>query len=83
MTRLLIGLFLTALIVLGGGSAATATPFAQQTETVAPTGPTLDPATNNDAATSKKKLVIGVTAAVLLGIVIYGNRVRAKRRKAG
>jgi hypothetical protein len=83
VTRLLIGLFLTALVVLGGGSAATAAPVAQPTETVAPTGPTLDPATENDAARDKNKLIIGVTAVVLLGIVVYGNRVRAKRRKAG
>lgn len=82
VTRLLLGLMLSALVVLGAAPTAGAEPWAQPTDTVAPTGPTLEPApTEDDAARSKNKLVIGLTAAVLLGIVIYGNRVRAKRRK--
>lgn len=82
VTRLLLGLLLSALVVLGAAPMAGADPLAQPTETVAPTGPTLEPApTEEDAARSKNKLVIGLTAVVLLGIVIYGNRVRAKRHK--
>jgi hypothetical protein len=41
-----------------------------------PTAPTVQ-----DAQKSKNKLVLGVSAVVLLGIVILGHQARAKRRK--
>lgn len=53
------------------------------TSPVAPEGPTLNQQSESDVSNSRQKLVIGVTAAILLGIVIYGNRVRWKRRKKG
>lgn len=55
-------------------------PYAQQTAT-APPGPTIEtPPTEQDAANSRQRLVIGVVAVVLLGIVILGHRARRKRR---
>ena len=50
--------------------------------TTAPAGPKLTPDTENDQAESKRKLVLGVTAVILLGIVIWGRSVRRKRKKA-
>ena len=50
--------------------------------TTAPAGPKLTPETENDQAKSKQKLIIGVAAAGLLAIVIWGRSVRRKRRKA-
>jgi hypothetical protein len=48
----------------------------------APPGPDIPPAqTTEDAAQSKDKLVIGVTALVLLAIVVFGHRLRSKRKK--
>ncbi|MGQ0838375.1 hypothetical protein [Actinokineospora sp.] len=84
MTRLLLGVLLAALVTLGAAplAAAVAQPPATDAPlTDAPAGPRLDPPTEADAAKSKDKLIIGVTALVLLGVVVYGNRVRAKRRK--
>jgi hypothetical protein len=40
------------------------------------------PETEADQAESRRKLVMGVTSVVLLGIVIWGRSVRRKRRKA-
>jgi hypothetical protein len=48
----------------------------------APSGPNLDQdQADADAKLAKRKLVIGVVAAVLLVIVVWGHRVRSKRRK--
>ncbi|TDP93624.1 hypothetical protein [Labedaea rhizosphaerae] len=48
----------------------------------APTGPDLDQdQADADARLAKRKLVIGVVAAVLLFIVVWGHRLRRKRRK--
>jgi hypothetical protein len=49
----------------------------------APPGPVLDPAETDKANSqkTKNKLIAGGVAVVLLGIVIWGRRVRAKRRK--
>lgn len=56
-------------------------PYAQQTAT-APPGPSLEPQpTEQDAASSRQRLVIGIVAVVLLGIVILGHRARRKRAK--
>jgi hypothetical protein len=80
--RLLLGLMLSALIMLGTAPLSTATPLSQPVDTTAPTGPTITPPlTVDDVAKSKNKIIVGVSAAVLLGIVIYGHRLRAKRRK--
>ena len=60
-------------------ASATAAPIAH---VQAPPGPNIPQApTIQDAAQSKDKLVIGVVAIVLLGIVIYGHRLRSKRKK--
>lgn len=40
------------------------------------------PETEADQAETRRKLVMGVTSVVLLGIVIWGHSVRRKRRKA-
>ncbi|GAB2752676.1 hypothetical protein [Amycolatopsis magusensis] len=50
-----------------------------------PPGPVLDPAESDRANNEKTKnqLIAGGTAVVLLGIVLWGRRVRAKRRKSG
>jgi hypothetical protein len=56
-------------------------PYAQQTAT-APAGPTIAPQpTEEEAASSRQRLVIGIAAVVLLGIVILGHRARRKRAK--
>lgn len=48
----------------------------------APTGPDLNQdQADADAKLAKRKLVIGVIALVLLVIVVWGHRVRSKRRK--
>jgi hypothetical protein len=50
--------------------------------TTAPAGPKLTPETKDDQAESKRKLIIGGLAAVLLVTVIWGRSVRRKRQKA-
>ncbi|ALG13676.1 hypothetical protein AOZ06_48545 [Kibdelosporangium phytohabitans] len=78
---------LVVLFSLPSGAATAApaglAPYAQQTAT-APAGPDITPApTTEDAADSKQRLVIGIAAVVLLGIVILGHRARRKRMKKG
>lgn len=54
--------------------------------TTATTAPTVDlnPAeTEADRAEKKRKIVMGVTSAVLVGIVIWGRSVKRKKAKAG
>ena len=48
-----------------------------------PPGPVLDPAQTDKANTEKtrNKLVAGLIAVVLLGIVIWGRKIRSKRAK--
>ena len=46
-------------------------------------GPALDPQTEADAAKNRSKIVVGIIAAALLGIVVWGRYVRAKRAKSG
>jgi hypothetical protein len=93
MVRAVVGCVLVVLFFLPVGAAnavslqphaqlgqAALLPYGQQTAT-APAGPTIEtPATEQDAANSRQRLVIGITAVVLLGIVILGHRARAKRR---
>jgi hypothetical protein len=85
VSRALLACVFAVLFVLPVGAAVAAAPsdvtvLAQQT--TAPPGPDITPApTTQDAATSRNKLVIGVVAVVLLGIVILGHRLRSKRQK--
>ncbi|MBP2322762.1 hypothetical protein JOF56_003147 [Kibdelosporangium banguiense] len=87
MVRAVVACALVVLFFLPVGAANAAVqphvqlaPFAQQTAT-APAGPTIEtPPTEQDAANSRQRLVIGVIAVVLLGIVILGHRARAKRK---
>jgi hypothetical protein len=60
---------------------AGAAPVLAQTQ--AP-GPVLDPAQTDKANTekTKNKLIAGLVAVVLLGIVIWGRRVRSKKAKS-
>lgn len=62
--------------------ATSAGPVAQQT-TAPPVGPVIDPADNAraNAQKTKSKIVVGVIAALLLVIVIWGRSIRKKRRK--
>ncbi|PXY37453.1 hypothetical protein BA062_05875 [Prauserella flavalba] len=53
-----------------------AAPALTQTEP----GPVLDPQNEADARNSRNKLVVGVAAAVLLGIVIWGRHIRSKKK---
>ncbi|WP_244231459.1 hypothetical protein [Saccharomonospora piscinae] len=41
-------------------------------------GPELDPQTEAEAAKNQSKIVVGVIAAVLLGLVLWGRYVRKK-----
>ncbi|MEU7786134.1 MULTISPECIES: hypothetical protein [unclassified Amycolatopsis] len=61
-------------------SAHAAAPVPAQTQ---PPGPVLDPAQTDKANTekTKNKLVAGLIAVVLLGIVVWGRRIRSKKAK--
>lgn len=87
---------LLACVVLGvvalSAPAASATPVAhhaavvhhQQQTTTAPPGPALEPAqTEADQRLAKRKLIIGLVAAGLLVIVVFGRRARMKRNADG
>ncbi|CAM3618721.1 hypothetical protein KIPE111705_17060 [Kibdelosporangium persicum] len=83
--RAVVACVLVVLFCLPVGAATAApaqlAPYAQQTAT-APPGPTIDtPPTEQDAANSRQRLVIGIAAIVLLGIVVLGHRARRKRAK--
>ena len=68
----------------GDDEAAVQTTTAPPSST-APTAPKVEldkPETEADQAETKRKLVMGVTSVVLLGIVIWGRSVKRKRRKA-
>ena len=53
-------------------------------DATAPAGPTLDPAqTEADKADQRRKLVMGIASAVLIGIVVWGRSVRRKKAKSG
>ena len=66
---------------------------AGQQPTPPPTGPSsatsaptveLDPADSEaDRRESRNKLIMGITSAVLVGIVIWGRSIRRKKAKAG
>jgi len=69
-------------VAVSAGHFAQAGPVAEQT--TAPPGPRIDPAENDkaNAEKTKSKIVVGVLAVVLAGIVIWGRSIRKKRRKA-
>ncbi|RSM54232.1 hypothetical protein DMH03_35940 [Amycolatopsis sp. WAC 01376] len=50
----------------------------------APPGPVLDPAETDKANSqeTKNKIIAGVAAAILLGLVILGRRARSKKKKS-
>ncbi|MEU6643804.1 hypothetical protein ABZ863_14795 [Saccharomonospora sp. NPDC046836] len=74
-----------ALAVGGPAAAVAAEPVAAVapalTQETAEPGPTLDPQTEADARKTRSRLVVGVAAAALLGIVVWGRHVRSKRKK--
>ncbi|RSN57232.1 hypothetical protein DMH01_27685 [Amycolatopsis sp. WAC 04182] len=50
----------------------------------APPGPVLDPAETDKANSqeTKRKIIAGVAAAILLGLVVLGRRARSKKKKS-
>ncbi|WP_236795680.1 hypothetical protein [Amycolatopsis sp. GM8] len=92
MTKLrgvLAALMLGVLLSFTAPAAAVAAPAPVPTSTVVPLaeqaqpGPVIDPADNAraNAQKTKSKIVVGVIAAVLLGIVLWGRSIRRKKRK--
>ncbi|TNC20693.1 hypothetical protein [Amycolatopsis alkalitolerans] len=90
MRGLVSALLLGVLLSFGAPTAAAAAPavvsvvhgpLAEQAN--APVGPVIDPADNEraNAQKTKNKIVVGVIAAVLLGIVLWGRSIRRKKRK--
>lgn len=86
------GVLVLVLGVAGVGSVAPVTASAEPLVAVAPypaqgtdadsePGPTIDPQTEADAEKDRSRLVVGISAAVLLGIVLWGRHVRKKRRQ--
>jgi hypothetical protein len=68
---------------LVAGQQPTPPPTGPSTATTAPTI-TLDPAEQEaKSQEQKRKIVMGVTSAVLIGIVIWGRSIRRKKAKAG
>lgn len=53
--------------------------------TNAPSGPTLDPAQidEENAKKSKRKMIVGIIAVLLLASVLVGRRMRGKQAKKG
>ncbi|MCG8919409.1 hypothetical protein L6E12_26900 [Actinokineospora sp. PR83] len=77
-TKLLLAVFVVFLL---GAAPAGASTLAQPPTTTAPAGPVIDAPSEADTAKSRNNLIIGAVAVVLLGIVVYGNRTRAKKKK--
>lgn len=74
----------------GPGSAVVSSPAALETHRPAEaavlaqggdSGPELDPQTEADQENAQSKLVVGLVAAALLGIIVWGRIVRRKRAK--
>jgi hypothetical protein len=70
-----------AVTVTAVHASAALVPVQTQTQ---PPGPVLDPAQTDKANTekTKNKLIAGVVAVALLGIVIWGRRIRSKKAKS-
>jgi len=68
---------------LVAGQQPTPPPTGPSTATSAPTVD-LEPADSEaDRQESRNKLIMGITSAVLVGIVIWGRSIRRKKAKAG
>ncbi|TCP56200.1 hypothetical protein EV191_101140 [Tamaricihabitans halophyticus] len=67
-----------------GISSGVASGWVAQEDSPAP-GPRIDPedSAEADSQQAQRKFVVGIIAAALLAIVIYGRYVRHKRRKSG
>jgi hypothetical protein len=59
----------------------TTRPPASSPGATAPSGPKLEPESENDQAESRRKLIMGVASVALVGLVLWGRSVRSKRRK--
>ncbi|MTD59362.1 hypothetical protein [Amycolatopsis pithecellobii] len=73
----------TVLAVAAPAAVSAPAPAVQPVVTQAQPGPVIDPADNAraNAQKTKSKIVVGVVAAVLLGIVLWGRSIRGKKRK--
>ncbi|WP_414935750.1 hypothetical protein [Amycolatopsis sp. cmx-11-51] len=90
----LAGLIAAGLVVCAPAAPSSAVPAASpvimQAGTVhevpsqAPPGPVLDPAETDKANSqeTKNKIIAGVIAVVLLGLVVFGRRARSKKKKS-
>lgn len=67
---------------LVAGQQPTPPPTGPTAPTTAPTVDLDQPDTEADKAEQKRKIVMGVTSVVLLGIVIWGRSVKRKKAKA-
>lgn len=91
----LLGLFVALPLTALAASASTGAPPSADDEVVVvqptttspsvtapPGGPgKLEPDTEADQAESRRKLVMGVSSVVLIGLVIWGRSIRRKKRK--
>jgi hypothetical protein len=69
---------------LVAGQPPSTPPTGSTTGTTAPTIPPLTPEeTAEKSREQKRKLVMGISSAVLVGIVIWGRSIRRKKAKAG
>ncbi|SDD20014.1 hypothetical protein [Actinokineospora iranica] len=82
-TRLLLAALFGIVVLFGAAPPASATGLAQPPTTTAPSVDLPDQPSEADVAKDKNKLVVGVVAVALLGIVVYGHQIRAKRKKKG
>ncbi|RLK60994.1 hypothetical protein [Actinokineospora cianjurensis] len=95
VSRLLPTALLGVVLALGTATApAAAQPVVARSVTApsvaglaqAPTAPGVDipqAPTEADRDAAKNKIVVGVVAVLLLGAVVWGNRIRSKRKKKG
>jgi len=93
VTRLLVVTLLGVLVALLPAAYAAAVPTDREFGLVLrqPTGPSTEPSaptvdltpaeTEADRKETQRKLVMGITSVVLVGIVIWGRSVRRKKRK--
>lgn len=68
---------------LVAGQQPTPPPTGPTAPTTAPTVDLDQPDTAADKAEQKRKIVMGVTSLVLVGIVIWGRSIKRKKAKAG
>lgn len=90
--KLLAGLMLGVVLLFTAPAApalaspvpVTAVAPAAQQATTPPPGPRIDPAENTkaNAEKTKSKVIVGVIAVALAGIVFWGRMIRRKRKKS-